>query len=88
MSRIQLRLDFGQTTAPPKRKGKAHTVTCEKCALSIDLSLQSVREIKACPHCGDRTWLLNLKTPDACFLYSIQPETLGGRLRDPSPNCN
>lgn len=82
MSKIQLRLDFGQPTAQPKRKDKAHTVTCERCALSINLSLQSVREIKACPHCGDRTWLLNLKTADACFLYSIQPDTLGGRLRD------
>ena len=81
MSKIQLRLDFDQPAAS-KPKGKAHTVTCEKCALSIDLSLQSVREIKACNHCGDRTWLLNLKTADACYLYSIQPDTLGGRLRD------
>lgn len=80
-SEIQLRLDFGQP-ASPKRKGKTRIATCEKCALPIELSLQSVREIKACPHCGDRTWLLNLKTADACYLYSIRSDTLGGRLRD------
>jgi hypothetical protein len=86
-TKIQLRLDFGQP-ALPKPKGKAHTVTCEKCALPIDLSLQSVRKVKACPHCGDRTWLLNLKTANACYLYSIQPDTLGGRLRESSGDCN
>jgi uncharacterized paraquat-inducible protein A len=79
MSIIQLRFDFGQPIAQPKSKSK-HTVSCEKCDLPIDLLSQSVREIKACPHCGDRTWLLNLKTEQASILYSITHD-LGGRLR-------
>lgn len=76
MAKIQLRLDFAPTTQ------SIHKVNCQKCKLAIDLVAQSAREIKACPHCGDRTWLLNLKSKEACILYGIKPETLGGRLRD------
>lgn len=81
MANIQLRLDFAQPKAQ-KTKAKSHFVQCLNCDLPIDLTLQSVREIKACPHCGDRTWLLNLKTKEACILYGIAPNSLGGRLKD------
>ena len=77
----QLRLDFGAPIAP-KSKTRSHSVQCLECDIPIDLASQAVREIKACPHCGDRTWLLNLKTKEACILYSIEPESLGGRLSD------
>ena len=79
MGKIQLKLDFGKPITP-KSKGKSRSVQCLECDLPIDLAAQRERVIKACPHCGDRDWLLNLKTADACFLYAIQPESLGGRL--------
>lgn len=81
MAKVQLKLDWEQPKAP-QSKTKSYSVQCLNCDLPIDLTLQSVREIKACPHCGDRTWLLNLKTKDACILYGIAPNSLGGRLRD------
>ena len=81
-NKVQLKLDFGNPKVP-KNRAKAHTVKCLECDLPIDLTLQSVREVKACPHCGDRDWLLNLKAKDACILYGIKPKSLGGRLRDP-----
>ena len=79
-AKTQLRLDFGAPIAS-KSKAKSHSVQCQECGLPIDLTLQAVREIKACPHCGDRDWLLNLTTKEACILYSIKPESLSGRLR-------
>ena len=81
MGKIQLKLDFGQPITP-KSKGKTRSVQCQECNLPIDLAPQRERVIKACPHCGDRDWLLNLKKVEACLLYSIPPESLGGRLRD------
>jgi len=81
MANIQLLLDFGAPTAP-KSKTKSYSVSCQECDLPIDLILQSMREIKACPHCDDRTWLLNLKTKEACILYAIKRESLGGRLKN------
>ena len=79
--KTQLLIDFA---APKTTKSKKSTasVQCQICDLPIDLHLQSVRVLKACPYCGDRTWLLNLKTKEACVLYSTNAETLGSRLRD------
>ena len=83
MSRIQLRLDLIQPQSLKKQSNKS-VVNCQRCNLLIDLSLQEVRQIKACPHCGDRTWLLNLKSAQAAILYGVDPATLGKRLKD----CN
>lgn len=80
MGKIQLHLDFGKPTNA-KQTSAQHTVNCENCGLPIDLEDQEIREIKACPHCGDRIWLLNLKTAQAAILYGIKAESLGGRLR-------
>lgn len=75
MSKIQLRLDFAPSV-------KSKNISCQKCDMPINLIAQKDLEIKSCPHCGDRTWLLNLKTAEACVLYAINPLSLGGRLRD------
>lgn len=79
MSKIQLHLDFARS---PKAKATSNdSVNCQVCALPINLEEQRDRDIKGCPHCGDRTWLLNLKTAQAAILYGIKAESLGGRLR-------
>ena len=77
----QLNLDFG-AIGSPKSKTKSHSVQCLECDLPIDLASQAAREIRACPHCGDRDWLLLLTTKEASILYGIATKDLGGRLRD------
>ncbi len=49
--------------------------------MQIDLACQEVKDLKACNWCGDRDFLLNLTTRQASFMYAINPETLGKRLR-------
>jgi hypothetical protein len=70
----QTSLDFMATSS--------NVVVCQACRLPIDLIQQSTKEIKSCPNCDDRTWLLNLKSKEACILYGISLSELGGRVRD------
>lgn len=64
------------------KKQPDHThIQCLRCQMAIDLASQECRSIKACPWCGDRTFLLNLTTRQAAHLYNIDPASLGGRLR-------
>ena len=81
MNKIQLRFDLFQPQSLKKQNNKS-IVNCQRCNLLIDLSLQEVRQIKARPHCGDRTWLLSLKSTQAAILYGIDHATLGKRLKD------
>jgi uncharacterized paraquat-inducible protein A len=80
VSKIQLTIDFEQLKAP-RRKGKTQFVTCLKCDIPIDLAQQEVRELKACPHCSDREWLLDLTVSQASFMYDLPPKAMGGRLK-------
>lgn len=84
---IQLSIDFDSLKTSkkgkaPKAKANPKFINCPSCNHQIDLSSPLVKEVKCCHNCGDRTWLLNLKTAQACILYAINPEILGGRLRD------
>ncbi|MCE2674507.1 MAG: hypothetical protein LW635_13135, partial [Microcystis sp. 53598_E5] len=56
-------------------------IQCDRCQMEIDLASQEVKEVKGCNWCGSREFLLDLTSHQASFMYSINPETNGKRLR-------